>query len=196
MAPVRAGKTTIWMCWALVLGCGGIVLCGAAAQGAGGKDWFEVEVTLAKSDFIDGDDGWEVIGEAKDLAAESGAISALDEGSHLWFFSAPLKFLGDVRDSFGCRFSYSLGHYHSDSAGRQPTMVEDVARILKSNPYMVAFNSRYTSSPDFWEFVPGAHIRSAQHDAAALGHRKALDLRVKRRGAARRERALDPRHDR
>jgi hypothetical protein len=103
---------------------------GAWTQDLGGKgDWFEVEVTLATSDFVDGDDGWEVIGEAADLRAESNAISALDEGSHLWFFSAPPKFLGDVRDSFGCRVSYSLGHYHSDSAGRQPTMVEDVVLI-------------------------------------------------------------------
>jgi len=124
MAPPRRAARG-WQWWALVLVMG----CGAAAQGAGGKDWFEVEVTLAKSDFTDGDDGWEVIGEAADLQAESGAISALDEGSHLWFFSAPLKFLGDVRDSFGCRVSYSLGHYHSDSAGRQPTMVEDVVLI-------------------------------------------------------------------
>ena len=102
---------------------------GSSARGGGSADWFEVEVTLAHSDFADGDDGWEVIGEARDLRAESAAISALDEGSHLWFFSAPPKYLGDVRESFGCRLSYSLGHYHSDSAGRQPTMVEDVVLI-------------------------------------------------------------------
>jgi len=32
-----------------------------------------------------------VIGEAAELRAESSAISALDDGSHLWFFSAPPK---------------------------------------------------------------------------------------------------------
>ena len=113
----------------LVALCGAAVLRGAAAQAVSGKDWFEVEVTLAKSDFVDGDEGWEVIGEAAELRAESSAISALDDGSHLWFFSAPPKFLGDVRDSFGCRLTYALGHYHSDSAGRQPTMVEDLVLI-------------------------------------------------------------------
>ena len=147
---------TVGMCWLLLMVSYG-ELRGVKAQDAEGKDWFEVEVTLANSDFVDGDEGWEVIGEAAgvkktlvfrcfkfvlfhsrdfltlcsaaELRAESNSISALDEGSHLWFFSAPTKFLGDVRHSFGCRMTYSLGHYHSDSAGRQPTMVEDVVLI-------------------------------------------------------------------
>ena len=54
---------TVGMFWLLLMGIYG-ELSGVKAQDAEGKDWFEVEVTLAKSDFVDGDEGWEVIGEA------------------------------------------------------------------------------------------------------------------------------------
>lgn len=54
---------TVGMCWLLLMVSYG-ELRGVKAQDAEGKDWFEVEVTLANSDFVDGDEGWEVIGEA------------------------------------------------------------------------------------------------------------------------------------
>jgi len=89
----------------------------------------QLELVHAKSEFHDGIDGWELLGDARALRAEGGTLSAQDDGSVLWFFSAPPKFLGDVSDSFGATLTYALGHFHSDSAGKEPAQVEDVVLI-------------------------------------------------------------------
>jgi len=41
-------------------------LRGLKTQDVEEKDWFEVEVTLTKSDFVDDDEGWEVIKTLRD----------------------------------------------------------------------------------------------------------------------------------
>ena len=89
----------------------------------------ERSVALAQSVFANSADGWGVVGEVVEKRVEHGTFSATDDGAGVWFFKAPPKFLGDQRLAYSGRLVYSFGHFHSDAAGRDPVMVEDLVLI-------------------------------------------------------------------
>lgn len=89
----------------------------------------ERRVALAQSVFANSADDWGVVGEVVEKRVEHGTFQATDDGAGVWFFKAPPKFLGDQRLAYSGRLVYSFGHFHSDAAGRDPAMVEDLVLI-------------------------------------------------------------------
>eukprot|EP00960_Hanusia_phi_P059743 764275-Hanusia_phi.AAC.1 len=87
------------------------------------------ETILASSEFIGGEDGWMVLGEDVHLKVEGEYLTGSDEGQSVWFFSAPPKFLGDMRGAFHGSIKFSVGHFHANSGGKDPMKMEDVVLV-------------------------------------------------------------------
>lgn len=113
----------------LALVCALSTFSRAAGQEDEGGVEPERRVALAQSVFANSADGWGVVGDVLERRVEHGTFSVTDEGSEVWFFKAPPKFLGDQRLAYSGRLVYSFGHFHSDAAGRDPIMIEDLVLI-------------------------------------------------------------------
>ena len=86
----------------------------------------------------------------------------------MWFFSAPKKFVGDIRQAYGGRLEYSLGFYHSDSLGKSPPVGDDIVLhsqahgttivrrgVIKPWVYATNVDVELTASPEWVDGVTG-----------------------------------------
>lgn len=94
---------------------------------------------IASSTLAGSLDGWSTKGDAYELKANAGYISAKDKGDGVfWYFKAPAKYLGDKSNAYGCGLTFELNQLKEGG----PTFQWEIVRISDGTTDLIHNNTK------------------------------------------------------
>ncbi|MEO8124036.1 MAG: laminin B domain-containing protein [Burkholderiales bacterium] len=132
-----------------------------------------VGMTLVRSDFDTGADGWSAANGASDFAWEAsggdvgGFVHAKDwSTATLWFFKAPSVYLGDMGSAYGGSLSYRL---KSDSSSAPLETAHADVQLLGQDGTLLAFGGGFKPSSEWATYLVPLTAGDSWHVGSVSG---------------------------